>query len=54
MLALAALYAKIPDVKAATAANVLALGEVVSCSNEARYATEFWNALNAYRATKPT
>lgn len=50
MLALAALYAKIPDVKA----NVLALGEVVSCSNEARYATEFWNALNAYRATKPT
>ena len=50
----AALYAKIADKKAATAANVLALGEVVSYSNEARYATEFWNALEAYRASKPT
>ena len=50
----AKLYAKIADPAAPTAANVLALGEVLSYSNEARYANEFWTALEAYKASNPT
>ncbi len=46
------LYAKIADPKAATAANVKALAEVISYANEGRYARDFWLALEAYRAKK--
>ncbi len=45
-----ALYEKIADPTAATAANVKALAEVISYANEGRYARDFWLALEAYRA----
>ena len=46
----AKLFAKIADPKAATAANVKALGEVISYANEGEYCAAFWRALEAYRA----
>ncbi len=46
----AKLYAKIADPKAATAANVKALGEVISYANEGVYAEAFKAALAAYKA----
>ena len=46
----AKLYAKIVDPKAATADNVKALAEVVSYADEGVYASDFRNALEAYRA----
>ena len=45
----AKLFAKIEDPKAATAANVKALGEVVSYANEGPYRAAFEAALKAYR-----
>ena len=44
------LYGKIADPNAATAANVKALGEVISYANEGKYCASFWRALEAYRA----
>ena len=46
----ATLYAKIADPKAATAANVKALAEVISYANEGQYKEAFEAALEAYRA----
>ena len=46
----AKLFAKIKDPKAATAANVNALGEVISYSCDAEYKAAFDAALEAYRA----
>ena len=46
----AALFAKIADPSAATAANVKALGEVVSYANEGKYKAAFEAALNGYKA----
>lgn len=46
----AKLFAKIKDPKAATAANVQALGEVISYANEGEYKEAFDAALKAYRA----
>jgi hypothetical protein len=46
----AKLFAKIADPNAATAANVKALGEVISYANEGEYCAAFWRALEAYRA----
>ena len=46
----AALYAKIADPAAATAANVKALAEVVSYANEGAYAAAFQAALAAYKS----
>lgn len=46
----AKLYAKIADPKAATADNVKALAEVISYADEGAYASDFRNALEAYRA----
>ena len=46
----AKLFAKIKDPKAATAANVQALGEVISYANEGEYKEAFDAALEAYRA----
>jgi len=46
----ARLFAKIADPKAATAANVKALAEVVSYANEGEYKAAFDAALEAYRA----
>jgi len=46
----AKLFAKIADPKAATAANVKALAEVVSYANEGAYKEAFDAALAAYRA----
>ena len=48
----AELYAKIADPKAATAANVTALAEVVSYANEGVYAESFKKALAGFRALK--
>ena len=45
----AKLFAKIGDPKAATAANVKALGEVISYANEDPYKAAFEAALKAYR-----
>ena len=49
----ARLFAKIGDPKAATAANVKALAEVISYANEGVWAESFKAALEALRATKP-
>ena len=46
----AKLFAKIADPKAATAANVKALAEVISYANEGEYKAAFDAALEAYRA----
>jgi len=48
----AKLFAKIADPAAPTAANVKALGEVISYANEGKYKAAFEAALNGYR-TKP-
>ena len=47
------LFAKIADPKAATAANVRALAEVISYANEEPYAGAFSAALEAFRASNP-
>lgn len=46
----AKLFAQIEDPKAATAANVKALGEVISYANEGAYKAAFEAVLKAYRA----